>query len=52
MSVAPEIALFEQYKSRIGEVIGVSDWTIGTTCTMIRHGPSCGLAAPSPTPCM
>ena len=30
MTVAPEVALFEQYKSRIGEVIGVSDWLVVT----------------------
>ena len=30
MTDAPEIALFEKYKSRIGEVIGVSDWLVVT----------------------
>ncbi len=30
MTAAPEVALFEQYKSRIGEVIGVSDWLVVT----------------------
>ena len=30
MTDAPEVALFERYKSRIGEVIGVSDWLVVT----------------------
>ena len=30
MTVAPEVALFEQYKTRIGQVIGVSDWLVVT----------------------
>ncbi len=30
MTVAPEVALFEEYKSRIGEVLGVSDWLVVT----------------------
>ena len=30
MTIAPEVALFEKYKSRIGEVIGVSDWLVVT----------------------
>lgn len=30
MTDAPEVALFNKYKSRIGEVIGVSDWLVVT----------------------
>jgi len=30
MTVAPEDALFEKYKSRVGEVLGVSDWLVVT----------------------
>ena len=30
MDVAPEVSLFENYKSRIGEVIGTSDWLVVT----------------------
>ena len=30
MTIAPEVELFERYKARIGEVIGVSDWLVVT----------------------